>query len=447
MTIPPVDASPADLAQPENYDPDQHIALGMRKARLALLATGVVAFVGLVLVPIGGAVVASGQVGVESRVKRIAHPTGGVVAQILVANGDHVERDQSLVQLDDSVSGAESLYSSLTVAQMLAQRARLDAERMGAPRIMFPADLLASGDPGARAAIASESRLFQTRRGELDQARAQLAARVVQYRRQIAGFSAQISALQKQQALITPERDGVRTLWEKGLVTISRLNQLERTSVDIEGSIAALRAQIAETEARITEAREQELSLDQSRRAEAGAQFASISNSINDQQIRRAAATTADRRALVRAPYAGVVDKLALTAIGDVVRAGEPFMEIVPDRDRLTVEVMISPADIDQIRTGQAARIRFTAFSNTATPELEGRLVHVAPERSMNTETRQSFYEARVEIAPDALRSHPALVLKPGMPAEVFIATGSRSMLSYITKPLRDQMARAFRDS
>ncbi|GGZ01385.1 HlyD family type I secretion periplasmic adaptor subunit [Novosphingobium colocasiae] len=428
-------------------DPDLRVAHGIRTARHTLALVGLAAFVGLVLVPIGGAVVASGQVGVESRVKRIAHPTGGVVARILVANGDHVERDQSLVQLDDSVSGAENLYSNLTVAQMLAQRARLDAERMGAPAITFPAELLSSRDPGAQAAMASERRLFLTRNAELAQSHAQLDARASQYQRQIAGFTAQISALRKQQALIAPEREGVRTLWDKGLVTISRLNQLERTSVDIEGSIASLQAQIAEAEARISETREQALTLKQSRRAEAGAQFASLSNTINDQQIKRAVAAAADDRAIVRAPYAGIVDKLALTAVGDVIRPGEPFMEIVPDRDRLTVEVMISPADIDQVHVGQAARVKFTAFNSTATPELEGRLTYLAPERSTNPDTRQSFYEARIAIAPQTLRRHPEMVLKPGMPAEVFISTSTRSMLSYITKPLRDQLGRAFRDN
>jgi HlyD family secretion protein len=430
-----------------DYDPDDRMAAGIRRSRRLLAAVGLVAFVGLVLVPIGGAVVAPGTVGVESRVKRIAHPTGGVVARILVANGDHVERDAPLVQLDNGVSGAENLYSTLTVAQMQAQRARLDAERMGAASLTFPPDLLANRDPGARAAMAGERRLFQTRNTELTQTRAQLQARIVEYGKQINGFEAQITALRQQQALIAPEREGVRTLWDKGLVTIARLNQLERTAVDMDGNIASLRSQIAQAEARISETREQILTLDQTRRAEAGTQYATLSNTINEQQVRRTAATEADRRSLVRAPYAGIVDKLALTATGDVIRPGEPFLEIVPDHDRLTIEVMVSPNDIDQVHTGQEARIKFTAFNSTATPEISGRVSYVAPERSTNAETKASFYEARVEIDPAALKRSGIPALKPGMPAEAFIATGTRPMISYLTKPLRDQLERAFRDN
>ena len=448
----PIDAKlPGTLADsarsPQDYDPDARMAAGIRRSRRLLAAVGGAAFVGLVLVPIGGAVVAPGTVGVESRVKRIAHPTGGVVARIMVANGDHVERDAPLVQLDNGVSGAENLYSNLTVAQMQAQRSRLDAERMGANTLSFPPELLASRDPGALAAMASERRLFQTRTSELAQTRAQLQARIVQYGKQISGFEAQIAALRKQQALIAPEREGVRTLWDKGLVTIARMNQLERTAVDMDGTIASLQAQIAQSQARISETREQILTLDQSRRAEAGTQYATLSNTINDQQIRRTVATETDRRSLVRAPYAGVVDKLALTATGDVIRPGEPFMEIVPDRDRLTIEVMISPNDIDQVHTGQDARIKFTAFNNTATPEIAGRVTYVAPERSTNPETKASFYEARIEIEPTAIKQSGIPTLKPGMPAEAFIATGTRPMISYLTKPLRDQLERAFRDN
>ncbi|MDE2405584.1 MAG: HlyD family type I secretion periplasmic adaptor subunit [Sphingomonadales bacterium] len=429
------------------YEPELQIGRSVRRAMRTLAGLGLVATVGLCLVPIGGAVVAPGQVGVESRVKRIAHPTGGVIAAILVANGDHVVRDQALVRLASDVSNAENRYSSLTVVQMLAQRARLDAERMGLPAIRFPVELTGSADPGARQAMADEQRLFTTRRQEQVQLRAQLSARVEQVGRQIAGYEAQIGALRRQQALIAPERSGVRELWDKGLVTITRLNQLERTTADIEGTVASLQAQIAQARARIGETREQMLALEQTRRSEAGAQFATISNAINDQQIRHAAASEADRRAVVRAPYDGVVDKLALTAVGDVVKPGEAFMEIVPDRDRFTVEVTIAPGDIDQVHAGQPARIRFSAFNSTATPELAGRVTFVAPARSTNAEAKASYYEARVEIDPAALRRHPEMALKPGMPAEVFVETGNRSMISYLTKPLRDQLARAFRDN
>jgi HlyD family secretion protein len=189
------------------------------------------------------------------------------------------------------------------------------------------------------------------------------------------------------------------------------------------------------------------IQLGETRRAEAGAQLSQINSVLNEQQVQSVTAEDIQHRTLIRAPYDGVVDKLAFNTIGGVIRPAETIMEIVPDRDRLLVEVAVSPVDIDRVVIGQEARIRFTAFSNTATPEIAGRVTHVAPERTDNPETGASFYAARVSVDVADLRDNPELVLRPGMPADVFIQTGSRPMISYITKPLQDQFARAFRDN
>lgn len=434
------------VGQPDEYNPELRMRTNVRKSLSLLGGSLIISFIALALVPIGGAVVAPGQVGVESRVKRIAHASGGVVDRLFVANGDNVSIGQPLVQLANEVAGTDSLYSNLTLTQMLAQRARLDAERTGRSTIEFPPDLLNSKEDAVRSAIASERRLFETRIKEATRLKAQLLARIDQYRKQIVGIEAQIVSLRKQQDLMGPERAGVRALWEKGLVTISRLNQLERLSVEMEGSVAALQAEIAQVKARIGETQEQVLTLDQTRRSDAGAQFAVLSNAINDQQVKRATADDIDRRSMIRAPYSGVVDKLTLTSIGDVVKPSETIMEIVPDNDRLTIEVMLSPIDIDQVRVGQATRIKFTAFNSTTTPEFAGHLTFIAADRTTDREGGVSFYSGRVEIDAKQIRQYPEILLKPGMPAEVFIKTRSRSMISYLTKPIRDQLNRAFRD-
>lgn len=418
----------------------------MRRAIIGIAVLVLGFFVLSAFVPIGGAVLGSGQVGSESRVKRIAHPTGGVIARIFVANGDHVDTGDPLVRLDATVSGAEAAFSALTVHQLLAQRARLEAERLGSGRIAFPAELARSNDPGARQAMADEARLFNIRRSELGGLRAQLNARIVQLQRQIQGYRAQISALEQQAALIEPERAGVRELWAKDLVTISRKNQLEREAVDLQGGIASLNAQIAQTQARITEAREQAIQLSQTRRADAGTQLATLNAALNDQRVRNVSSGEQETRSLVRAPYSGVVDKLAVNAIGDVVPPAQTIMEIVPDRDRLVVEAVISPADVDQVRVGQAARLRFSAYSASATPEIPGGVTFVAAERTTDPDTQSAFYTVRLSIDAAELGKWPELKLKPGMPADVMIETGDRSLLSYLTRPLRDQFARAFRN-
>ena len=429
------------------YHPDR--AMDAR-LKLSLFAIAVLVFgfgAAMAFVPIGGAVVGGGQVGVESRIKRVAHPTGGIIAALYVRNGDHVNKGDILMRLDDAVTGTQSELSSLTVDQLLAQRARLEAERLGTGSINFPAELRARKDPGAIKAMADEEKLFRIRHAEQSGMSAQLVARIAQYRKQIDGYRAQIASYRKQAALIEPERASVKELWEKNLVTISRLNQIERTGADLEGSIGSLEAQIAQTQARITEAAEQLLQMRATRRSDAGTLLSTVNGTLNQEQIRSVNATDQHERSIIRAPYSGTVDKLAFATIGDVVKPAETIMEVVPDRDRLLVEAMVNPGDIDQVRDGQKARIRFTAFSNTATPEIGGRVTFVAPERTTDQQARMSYYAVRVEVDAADLARWPELKLRPGMPAEIFIETGSRSMLSYLTKPLRDQFARAFRDN
>lgn len=429
------------------HDPVNQMRRRIRQAFIAMAVLILGFGVAGALIPIGGAVIGAGQVSVESRIKRVAHPTGGIVSQILVKNGEQVVKGQILMRLDDTVSGTDAELSTLSVVQLLAQRARLEVERLGSGAIVFPPELVNNRDPGARKAMVDETNLYRIHQAEQAGQYAQLNARIVQYRKQIGGYEAQINALNQQQALIEPERKGVRELWEKDLVTINRLNQLERTAVDMVGSIAALQANIAQTQARITEAREQQIQLRETRRSEAGRQLAQINGMLNEQQVRRVTAEDQQDRSLIRAPNSGYVDKLMFATIGDVVRPAETIMEIVPNADRLIVEAAISPVDIDQVRAGQRARIRFSAFNTASTPEYLGKVTVVAAERTTDPETGSSFYPVRIEISESDTKAKGPLPLKPGMPAEIYIETGNRSMLSYLTKPLQDQFARAFRDN
>ena len=437
--------SHVSMLLPDAYDPEVGVKHKLRSLLIGAILLLAMVLVGGMLVPIGGAVIAGGQIGVESRVKRVAHPTGGVIAEILVRNGQRVRQGQVLMRFDDQVSEADAEFSSLSVDQMLAQSARLQAEWLGLARIVFPSNL-STKNPEAAKAMADQQRLFRIRQSEHSGIKAQIAARIVQYEQQIAAQRARIRSLQKQSALIDPERQGVRELWDQDLVTISRLNQLERAAAEVDGNINAMQAEIAQVEARITEARQQIIQLDETYRSEAGAQLAQLNTALNQQQIRSVSAGDAQSRSLVRAPYDGVVDKLAFNNVGGVVRPAETLMEIVPDGDAMIVEAVIISQDIDRVREGQAARIRFTAFSNTTTPEISGKVITVAADLTFDPVSNTSYYPARIAINQAELKRYPLLMLKPGMPAEVFIETGYRSMISYLTKPLRDQFSRAFRD-
>lgn len=431
----------------EQYDPDQSME---GRLRFSLILVGALVF-GLgsaaALVPIGGAVVGSGQVGSESAVKRISHPTGGTVAEILVENGQHVRKGQLLIRLDNKVSGTDAELTALSVDQMLAQKARLEAERLGSPDIVFPTALTSRTDAAAQKAMADERKMFAIHRSEAEGLSAQLRARIGQFEQQITGYEAQIQSLRQQSALIKPERDGVRQLYEKKLVTLNRLNQLERTAVDLDGSIGALNAQIAQARAHISETREQIIQLGETRRADAGTQLANINSQLNQQQVRSVSAADQNDRSAIRAPYDGVVEKLTVTTIGGVIRPADVVMEIVPDKESLTVEGAISPSDIDQVHVNQTARVRFSSLSVTVTPELHGRLVYVAADKVTDPESRRSYFPVRIALDPVERSRDRSLPLKNGTPAEIFIETGERSMLSYVTKPLRDQVARAFKDN
>lgn len=427
-------------------DPDTRIGKSIRQVGLlsAVLVLGIGS--ASALVPIGGAIIGSGQVGVETNVKKIAHPLGGTIADILVRNGQHVRKGQILIRLDDTVSGSDAELAALTVDQAMAQKARLEAEQLGAPAITFPAALARRTDPSARKAMEDERRMFAMRRSEGAGMRAQLVARVSQYEQQIAGYRAQIASLHQQRSLMEPQRDSMRTLYEKKLVTLDRLNQLERTAVDLTGSIGSLNAQIAATEARISETREQLIQLGQTRRTDAGNQLTQVNAQFNQQEVRRVSAVDAHDRSVIRAPVDGVVDKMAVTTIGGVVRPADTLLEIVPDRSPMVVEGAISPNDVDRVQTAQPARIRLSGIGGAITPELRGRITYVGADRVTSPDGLRSYFPVRVSIDPAEVRRYRALVLKPGMPAEIFIETGERSMLSYLTRPLRDQAARAFRD-
>lgn len=399
------------------------------------------------LIPIGGAVIGQGQVGMESSAKRVTHPNGGVIAYLFVRNGDRVKAGDPLLRFDDGVTSGQSEISALSVDQLLAKRARLEAEQLGLAAIRFPASLSNSTSPGAKAAMDYEQRLFMLRRTEEASLRAQLGSRVTQLQREISGYRIQIGALNQQSELIEPERKGVRELWDRGLVTISRKNELERAAVDLKGNVGALSATIAQTQAKIGETRQQMVLLGQQRRADAGTELATVNAALNEQQLRNLAAADSQNRSVVRAGYAGVVEKLAFNGVGGVVRPAEPIMEIVPVDDTLIVEAAISPADIEQVQVGQPARIRFSTINSTATPEIAGKVFYVAADPTVRERDGSTFFPVRVRIDAAMLKRYPELKLRQGMPAEAFIETGSRSLLSYLTKPLRDQFARSFRDN
>lgn len=445
MLLAPTLSSTGASTGPDPLDPFLSFTHGLRRARLALLATFAGLALPLALVPIQGAVIAPGEVAVSSQVKRIAHPRGGVLASLAVANGTRVRKGQVLLRLDGRVSSSDAALAGEGVDQLLARRARLLAERDGLGAIVFPADLLARApQPAVARALAEERRLFALSRASLAAQNAAFAAQVSQAGTAAASYTAQAHVFRQQAALIAEERAATELLWQKRYTTLQRRNEIARAAIGIGGSVASAQAQAAQLRARVAELREQGLALTRESRRAAGAELTQVESRLAELRHASVVAQDADASNTLRAPSDGVVDKLAFTTPGGVIPAGATILEIVPDHDPLRISARISPADVDQLRPGQPVAVRLSAFNARTTPELAGHVLSIAADRTVDRERGQAFYVVEVALTPAQIARLAPLRLRPGMPAEAFFQTESRTLLGYLTRPLADQMARAF---
>ncbi|HSA81123.1 MAG TPA: HlyD family type I secretion periplasmic adaptor subunit [Geminicoccaceae bacterium] len=394
-----------------------------------------------------GAVLAPGEVVVESHLKQVQHPKGGVVGELLVRDGQRVRAGEIVVRLDATVTRADLAVVTHQLDELAARQARLKAEREGAAAIGFPAELTArAAEPAIAALLAEEQRLFDLRRNALEGQRAQLRERVAQVAEETRGLAVQIKAKDAAAKLIEDELSGVRVLWEKQLMPIQRLKVLERDAAQVAGERGQLIAAAAQAKGRASELELQILQLDQDLRSEAAAELREVQARLAVLAEQRVAAEDDLRRVEIPAPQSGRVHQLAVHTVGGVIDAGQPIMLIVPDEDLLTVEARIAPQDIDQVSIGQAAALRLSAFDQRTTPEILGEVSRISADLTRDQRTQSAFYTARIALADDELARLGEAKLLPGMPVEVFIRTGERTVLSYLTKSLRDQVARAFRD-
>ncbi|MES2492600.1 MAG: HlyD family type I secretion periplasmic adaptor subunit [Pseudomonadota bacterium] len=427
-------------------DVSDGLSTALKKSRI-LLATVVFGLgAPLALLPMSSSVMAPGEITVASRVKKIAHPQGGVIAEIPVSNGTRVRAGQLLMRLDTNVSAASAAMTVESLDQLTAREARLRAERDAYGTIEFPPALLARANEALIAKILSEERrIFQLNRATVTGQRAALQAQIEQASKAIGSYIVQANVYRKQEALIAEERVANEQLWEKRYTTLQRRNELARSAVGLRGSVASAEAQASQLRSKIAELREQTLVLEDEARRQAGTELAQVQSRLIELKQSNIVAQDINTRNQIRAPYDGVVDKLAYTTIGGVVRAGETIMEIVPERDPLIVTAKVSPSDVDQLVVGQKVRLRLSAFNLATTPELEARLSKFGADRTVDPQQGVTYYTAEIEIPDSELQKLEDLKLRPGMPAEAFIQTGSRTMLNYLFKPLTDQFARAFR--
>jgi HlyD family secretion protein len=417
----------------------------LRTGLRALLVVGGLAGGWMALVPLSGAVVVPGNLVVQSNVKTIQHPTGGVVAQIPVHNGMRVNAGDLLLRLDATQAQASLQVVSKQLDEMRAKIARLVAERDGLPRPAVPAEM--SGrldDNSVKTLLASEASLFRARVTARESQKELLKSKVSQLGEEIVGLDAQVASKAKQLELITGELTGVQELFDKRLVPIARLTALQRESARIEGERGQLISTIAETKTKVDEAKLQMVRLDQDVRTEVVKDLGEAQGKEAELSERSVAARDILERIEMRAPTSGVIHQLNAHTIGGVIRAGDAVMEVVPDSDDLQIEARLQPNDIDQVRKGQQAFVRFSAFNQRVTPQLIGQVSYVSPDTTRDQQTSTSYFTVRIMLPEEERRRLAGLQLSSGMPAEVFMQTGSRTMLSYLFKPILDQFQRAF---
>ena len=402
---------------------------------------------------LAGAVIAPGTIVVESNVKKVQHPSGGVVGEILVKEGSEVKDGDVVLRLDDTVTRSTLGVVRSQLDETLAREARLLTERDDADAIVFPARLTSRrDDPSVAMALAGEEKLFESRRTARAGQRSQLRERITQLNEEVRGLSAQLAAKENELELIKTELIGVADLYKKNLVSISRYMQLQRDQTRLQGERGQFIADIARARGKISETELQIIQVDQDFRTEMLGDLREAQGKIAELKERVTAAEDQLKRVDLRAPHAGIVHQLAVHTLGGVIGNGETVMQIVPRADELVVEAKVTPSDIDQVAIGAEAVVRVLAGNQRTTPVITGRLTRVSADITRDQQQQNSlqppeaYYTVRIALPPTEVARLNDIRLVPGMPVEAFIQTHERTPFEYLLKPLREQIARTFRE-
>jgi HlyD family secretion protein len=398
---------------------------------------------------LAGAVIATGIVVVESDVKKVQHPTGGIVGELHVRDDQRVNAGDVVVRLDETQTMANLAVFTKSLDELYARQARLETEKDGGESIQFPHDLLAreTNDPEVAHILEGERMLFSLRSEARNGQKAQLRERTAQLREEVGGLTEQVEAKAQEIALIQEELKGVMDLWEKKLVPFTRVTSLKRDAARLVGERGQLIASKAEAGGKIAEVELQIIQVDQDARSKVAEELSDVHAKISELSERKIAAEDQLKHIDIRSPQTGRVHELAVHTVGGVIKPGETIMLIVPDSDVLSVQAKVSPNDIDELHPDQPAILRFSAFNLRTTPELNGTISWISADQTQDEHTGKSYYTMHIAVSDAEIARLHGLKIIPGMPVEAFIQTGARSVLSYLVKPLRDQVMRTFRES
>ncbi len=418
---------------------------GAKRIGLTLFAL-VFGFFGLWagIAPLDGAAFAPGTVTVKSYKKTVQHLEGGIVSDILVQDGDLVESGQPLLVLDATQPRASLEMANSEYIALKARESRLIAERDGLDAVGYPTSL-SRADDRVREEIAAQDEIFAARKTANEGRTDILEQRVEALQNQVVGMEALKQAKQILAQSYLDELSDTRTLLDQGFSEKTLLRQAERNYAAASGEAAELTANIAATEVQIGETQLQILQQDSEFQNEVVTQLGEVQTSLKDVNERITALRDVVSRTTVIAPDTGVVNGMQVHTVGGVISSGAPIAEIVPESDELVLEASVNPVDIDRVSVGQEARIRFSTFGSRA-PTIFGTVLTISADSLVNEMTGMPYYLARVDVNPESLEELGDLALMPGMPAEVYINTGSRTLLQYLFKPFSNAISRSFNE-
>lgn len=429
-------------------DPGPRVGRPMRTAYIALGSLIALFALWSILAPLDSAAVAPGVLRADGGGRRVVqHLEGGIVRDILVREGQLVKAGQPLVVLDDTQSSAQDAALQSSYDSLLAQDARLTAERTGAAAVSYPAELTSRGsDPEVASIIASSNAVFRAKRQALAQQVSILQQRLGQASADLSSTGAQMSALGDQGALVDQEARSVQTLVDEGLERQSRLLALRRQAAAVAGQRSQLSGNSARIRDVMAETRAQMAFLRGQQTSEAAIQQRDVQASMAEAREKLAISRDINGRRQVVAPVDGRVLNLRIVTRGGVVGAGQPVLDLVPTNEKIVILARVKANDIDVVNAGLDAEVRLTPYKARVMPLLNGRVRQISPDATYDDKTNTHYYEAEILLDPDQLKHLDKVKLVSGMPAEVFIKLGSRSLLQYLTQPLVDSFHRAFRE-
>jgi HlyD family secretion protein len=397
--------------------------------------------------PLASAAIAPGVVSPDSSLNTIQHLEGGIVQEILVTEGDRVEKGDLLMRLSPVQAQASFSARERQWRRFEAERLRLQALEVDAETFSFPPELTSLTDPDFQAFLANQLAQFAVQRQGLSERQAILGRRIGQLDQEVAAIERENEGLREQLDIVSEEMADKAQLLAQNLIRKPELLALRRLASQLKSQIASNEATIARAAQKAEEIELQILSLKTDFQDMLAKDLVRVNSELAQLEESMTSSRDVFRRTEIFAPVSGRVHNLRFETIGGIVRPGERILDIVPAEDALVIEARLSPNDINVVAVGQMARVHLTPYSARTMAPLEGKLVRISPDAKVDEATRETYYEVRIEVDPDMLeRMATKVEMTPGMPAEVFILTGEQSLFSYMAAPVTNSFRKAFRE-